>query len=942
MEVEVGKWYSTTNGRKCIIVSIESQIEPVQAMCWFDGVNSLMPLSLSQLLPISSSYSSEKVEARLSLVAAASKLYELVNAESTNQEKLIAPIESSIEPLPHQLEILDTVMSGRAMRYMLADEVGLGKTIEAGLIIDELLLRNQIKRILIVVPKGLAMQWQLEMHNHFNLDFKFIQGSDISSLSEIYSADGGLWKQFDRVIVSQDSIKPITSRKGWDSERVRKYNEERLDNMLSSSWDLIVIDEAHRLGGSTSSVARYKLGKQLSSASSRILLLTATPHQGKSDSFFRLLNILDDKAFPSEESVDPELVKRYVMRTEKRTAKDAKGNLLFQPRLTVLKAIPIGSEYTNHQKLYEAVTEYARHGYNQAVLNKKPHIGFLMVLLQRLLSSSTNAIHTTLERRLAVLEQMRNDESPDLLNALNVDEDLDELSSEEQQNRLIFTASGVLDEISEVKELLNLASICINTRDDAKAIALEDLITEIRAKEKKAKILVFTEFVPTQKMLSDFLEKRNYSITRINGSMSITERQQAQKDFADFADILISTDAGGEGLNLQFCHIIINYDLPWNPMKLEQRIGRVDRIGQTYPVTAYNFIIADSVEYRVREVLENKLKVIALEFGVDKTSDVLESDESAKAYVDAFTSSVMNPDIMETESVKAIETIKSEMRAERQFRKIFSASSIVSSPEMANSIHNHPFRYWTEQLVRNYLELNGGSMKETKTGYTITWSDKSRSTNVTFDNNSKDVTYLNLSDSKIHAIYTEAVKPFVKGETVPIVEMEHMPKGLSGNWGLFLYSISNEHSASSSYINIPSKAIRLIPVFLADNGSVYNTTAEKLWMELISEKPNCKGTCKNSDEVFSSLYAKAASRANSITEEVVSTWEITISEELSRLQNFYVFHECKSEKTGLDEVRRHRQLQLALYNSQIDEEIQRIRTIHPELACISMLRLEAM
>lgn len=260
MEVEIGKWYITSKGQNCLVVSIETQLEPNQALCWVEEQRALASFGVDQLFPFSVCVDSRKLTVNLSFTAVAAKLYELLDSNSADDNRLIAPIESSIDPLPHQLEILKKSIGSNSIRYMLADEVGLGKTIEAGLILDELLLRHKIKRILIVVPKGLATQWVLEMRNHFNLDFKFIQGSDISSLNDMYAYDGGLWNQFDRVIVSQNSIKPITSRRGWDFDRINKYNEERFESLLEANWDLIIIDEAHRLGGSTSGVARYKLG----------------------------------------------------------------------------------------------------------------------------------------------------------------------------------------------------------------------------------------------------------------------------------------------------------------------------------------------------------------------------------------------------------------------------------------------------------------------------------------------------------------------------------------------------------------------------------------------------------------------------------------------------------------------------------------------------------
>lgn len=204
--------------------------------------------------------------------------------------------------------------------------------------------------------------------------------------------------------MSLDSVKPMDKRRGWSAERVAAYNQSRFEDLVTSGWDLVVVDEAHRLGGSTDQVARYKLGKGLAEAAPYVLLLSATPHQGKTDAFHRLMNLLDDEAFPDEESVSRDRVAPYVIRTEKRKALDADGKALFKPRRTQM--IPVAWESRHHlqQLLYESVTDYVREGYNQALREKKRHIGFLMILMQRLVVSSTRAIRTTLERRLTALQ----------------------------------------------------------------------------------------------------------------------------------------------------------------------------------------------------------------------------------------------------------------------------------------------------------------------------------------------------------------------------------------------------------------------------------------------------------------------------------------------------------------------------------------------------------
>ena len=238
---------------------------------------------------------------------------------------------------------------------------------------------------------------------------------------------------------------------------------------------------------------------------------------------------------------------------------------------------------------------------------------------------STRAIRTTLERRLKVLQEP--DEQLLLFSDLSEEEWAD-LDGQEQMDTLLTTRLAALkDERAEVKLLLDAARGTEAAGPDAKAEALLDWIYRLQQEESDPdlKVLVFTEFVPTQEMLREFLTDRGFSVVCLNGSLGMDERENAQQSFAGKARILVSTDAGGEGLNLQFCHVVVNYDIPWNPMKLEQRIGRVDRIGQAHAVRAVNFAIQDTVEHRVREVLEEKLAVILQEFGVDKTGDILDS-----------------------------------------------------------------------------------------------------------------------------------------------------------------------------------------------------------------------------------------------------------------------------------------------------------------------------
>ena len=220
---------------------------------------------------------------------------------------VLSTFSSEIIPLPHQLYVLERVLSDNNIRYILADEVGLGKTIEAGMIIKELKMRGLIKRILIVCPSGLVTQWEQEMDEKFGEEFHIILPSDYDTIRKL-TGNEDIYGQFQQVISPMDSIKPLESRVGWSQEKVTEYNEERIYSIVNAGWDLVIIDEAHRIAGSTGEVARHKLGKLLAASSPYLLLLTATPHSGKTEPFLRLIRLLDEEVFPNYKSIVKEQV----------------------------------------------------------------------------------------------------------------------------------------------------------------------------------------------------------------------------------------------------------------------------------------------------------------------------------------------------------------------------------------------------------------------------------------------------------------------------------------------------------------------------------------------------------------------------------------------------------------------------------------------------------
>ncbi len=572
-----------------------------------------------------------------------------------------------IAPLPHQVLAVDFVLGQFRPRVVIADEVGLGKTIEAALIYEELKLRRQARRALVIAPAGLTRQWQDEFEQKFGEHFVIYDRALLQSLLALHGQQANLWLQHERVITSLDFVKPQRLHPALaPAERQRReaLNRRLFSDLAQAGWDIVIFDEAHKLSkhADGSETARYKVGQALAAAAPVFLLLSATPHQGDAGRFLHLLNLVDPYAFNQVSDLRPEAVSRVVWRTRKRAAVDAQGRRIFKERLADIYPVDrSGAAHTLERQLYDEVTAYVSESYNRAAGRGDQTFTFLMILFQRMVVSSTQAIHSALGKRLEKLLALqkglvsRPPEGAGL-------EDLDaESAAEEDGQQLLETlldraglaeGGGLINslelgkEIETLTHLLDLARRALRT-PDAKQVALGTIVDEIRRREgPNTKFLIFTEFVATQEALRQALEGLGFKTAAISGQQSLDERIRARQAFAgrltppEEAQFLISTDAGGEGINLQFCHVLINYDLPWNPMRLEQRIGRLDRIGQEYNVLVLNLLIGDTVESRVRQVLEDKLGLIRKQYGDDKLADILSTlqDEFQfdRLYMDAL------------------------------------------------------------------------------------------------------------------------------------------------------------------------------------------------------------------------------------------------------------------------------------------------------------------
>ncbi len=943
MQIEASSWYySPDHGQFCQVIEIQTLWGETTCRVWLPSSDSVVRIPISGLKSLESAGTGSPDG--ITYVAAAARL-----ADALTQDVLLAPIESSVIPLPHQIRALSRAIANDRVRYLLADEVGLGKTIEAGLILRELKLRGLVKRTLVIAPKGLVSQWVSEMRFHFGETFQLVLPEDIKTLRRIAPAgrpDGdkgnqnpealttNAWQMFSQVVVPMDSVKPMDKRRGWTKSQVHEYNRERFEDLISAGWDLVIVDEAHRLGGSTDQVARFKLGQGLSEAAPYFLLLSATPHQGKTDAFHRLMSLIDAQEFPDVGSVTRERVQPHVIRTEKRRAIDAEGKPLFKPRRTEIGPVSWEERHRDQQLLYEAVTEYVREGYNQAMREKRSYIGFLMILMQRLVVSSTSAIRTTLERRLDALagpqEQLT-------MFPLPSEEEWEDLDGQEQIDMLLgIRLKALKNERAEVKLLLDAAARCEQTGPDAKAEALLDWLYRLQSEEgdTELKALVFTEFVPTQEMLQRFLTERGFSVVCLNGSMDMEERKRVQEAFAHEVRILISTDAGGEGLNLQFCHVVINYDIPWNPMRLEQRIGRVDRIGQPHTVRAVNFVFEDSVEHRVREVLEQKLAVIFEEFGIDKTGDVLDSAQAGQMFDEMYLEAILNPEKVEESVDSVIARLQDQVREARTTASVLGATEDLE-PGEAQRLLTHPLPYWVERMTVSYLKAHGGQAERKGQSWNITWPDGEIYTNVVFTGKEAErfptARHLTLEEPKIRGLAMRLPR-FAPGEPVPVVSLPGVPKEINGVWSLWRIAITT----------MEWNRRRIMPLLLADDGRVFMPTARHVWDQLLMASPKIRSILDTqvSQTVHAQMHKAAEEHGKPIYEALVQEHRARIAREREKADYAFAARRKTIERIGLPQVRNYRLALLAQEEKTLQQQLDERAHVYPEMVALLMIRVE--
>ncbi|MHA2635538.1 MAG: SNF2-related protein [bacterium JZ-2024 1] len=508
---------------------------------------------------------------------------------------LVSPLSSRCYLFPHQLSVAEWVNQRMGGRGILADEVGLGKTIEAGMIMKELILRGLVERILIIVPASLVTQWEEEMRHRFNENFTIYDTEKRRELQRKYGEKENIWAVKNRILVSLNTAKQRGCR----------------EQIQAVEWDLVIVDESHRM--KNSSTQNYKLVHGLKTK--YLLLLTATPLQNYLLELYNLVNLIDPELLGNksgfkrrfEERIhDPVTLENLRKRLKRVMIRNRRADVGDSFTYTRRRAVTVPVELDPaSRRLYDLTTQYAMEGYRKSLANQSYTYGFYTMLVQRLLSSSVEALKTALQKRLELLEEVKSGKKkPARLKDLILVE-LDARGKEEEQ---FFSDPGLIHSIeTEMQYIQTLLNAAEEVKTSPKLTLLKKILEEIFSQEDNEKVVIFTEFRSTQEFLAEKLREEGYDVVVFHGGMTLKEKDAAVEHFEEEGQILISTEAGSEGQNLQFAHIMINYDLPWNPMKLEQRIGRIHRIGQKRDVEIFNLVIRESIEEYLLKVLEQKI-----------------------------------------------------------------------------------------------------------------------------------------------------------------------------------------------------------------------------------------------------------------------------------------------------------------------------------------------
>lgn len=534
-------------------------------------------------------------------------------------DPLYAVNVSMVDPLPHQIEaVYHYILKNPGIRFLLADDPGAGKTIMAGLLLKELKYRGLVERVLIIVPGHLRDQWIRELKDKFHETFRVIGRSTMNE-----SWGRNVWTEENQVISSIDFCK----------------QDDVMFTLKEVNWDLVIVDEAHKMsayqyGEKTDKTQRYRLGENISGNTRYLLFLTATPHRGDPENFRLFLDLLEPGFFATTEMLAESIREKdnpLFLRRLKEDLKTIDQKPIFPPRHVHTMKYRI-ADNPDEANLYYEVTNYVKYYYNKALQKEKRNVAFALVILQRRLASSVRAVRRSLERRRDRLQELL-DKGNLIQEARYMSEDdMEDLPEDERwelEEELVekLTSSETLHElrgeIERLDRLISLAKKAEKSESETKLSELRKVIESEGLSSSEDKLLIFTEARDTLSYLEEKLRAWGFTVTTIHGGMNLDKRINAEAEFKERAQVMVATEAAGEGINLQFCHLCINYDIPWNPNRLEQRMGRVHRYGQQHEVHIYNMVATDTVEGRILTRLFDKLERMKEHLGSDRVFDVI-------------------------------------------------------------------------------------------------------------------------------------------------------------------------------------------------------------------------------------------------------------------------------------------------------------------------------
>ena len=585
-----------------------------------------------------------------------------------------------VDPLPHQLEaVYHYFMAQPRIRFLLADDPGAGKTIMAGLLLKELKVRGLVARTLIITPANLCFQWQREMKDKFRENFEVIR-------SDVLRANYGSnpWQDKNQVITSISWVSRIADAR---------------ESLLRSHWDLIIVDEAHKMSAASrdKTTLAYDLGVELSKMTDHYLLMTATPHKGDPENFCLFLELLDRDVYGDVKSLEEAMRKQeapfYLRRVKEALVtfpdtETGKAKQLFTRRVVRTTDFQINLDELD---FYDALTRFVEDQSFKAAAEDSARgraLGFTMAMLQRRFASSIYAVRRSLQRMRDKREHILAD--PEAYRKTQIDrrlpDDFDDLPEEEQQEIVAeledlvasYDPAALHEEIIELGKLIQLAQTLEKREVESKLVRLREVIQQHGIfNDPKMKLLIFTEHKDTLDFLCGDgkdgrplgkLREWGLSVTQIHGGMKIGDRDTpgsrifAEREFRESAQVLVATEAAGEGINLQFCWLMINYDIPWNPVRLEQRMGRIHRYGQEMDCLIFNFVSTNTREGRVLHKLFERIQAIEDDLDPRRTGkvfnvlgDIFPANQLERMIREMYASNQMTEEIIKRRIIEEVD-----------------------------------------------------------------------------------------------------------------------------------------------------------------------------------------------------------------------------------------------------------------------------------------------